>query len=108
MGEDDKGGRIIFSDGTEAKVEPLEYIAADYSNGEAMTVVPIIKINRAAEEIIASCSISTYDMLIILGYPNRRVIWLALLHHSERVRKKNMNRMRRWYHSNYGKTKLEV
>ena len=33
-------------------------------------------------------------------YPNKRVVFLALHHPQEKVRKKNINRIMRWYNKN--------
>ena len=36
----------------------------------------------------------------VKSYPNKRVIWLALYHKKERVRKKNLHRIIKWIERN--------
>lgn len=45
--------------------------------------------------------------IVLSGYPNKRIIYLALHHKKARVRKKNINRIMRWIRKegNNGDTK---
>lgn len=52
--------------------------------------------------------ISKFSEAICSEYPNRRVVWLAFNHRKARIRKKNMNRIIRWYQREVQNAKLQT
>lgn len=63
-------------------------------------ITPLIKelFNRISKFSEAICSV----------YPNRRIVWLAFNHRKARIRKKNMNRIIRWYQREVQNAKLQT
>lgn len=52
------------------------------------------QVQQALKEIVRLCD------LVLESYPDKRIVWLALHHKKERIRKKNRNRILKWIERN--------
>lgn len=80
-------------------------VSIDRSNGEdktACTVVALDAVGKAAILAVKTFSeavstVQAYTETLLSVYPNKRVLHLAKYHPKERVRKKNMRRVSKWF-----------
>lgn len=73
---------------TEAQIEAIEKVAELVQKAVAWIVEVVKRVAECIQEIVRT---------ILENYRNKRVIHLALHHGDKRVRKKNWNRIFRWY-----------
>lgn len=108
------------------KAECCPYIADAYADGTAEELQKVLSDLRdtkaddfqKAVETIQSLAQAMTDVLkpildeamkviktildaVLHSYPNKRVVWLAIHHPKERVRKKNRNRIIKWINQQY-------
>lgn len=103
MGEDEKEGTFYINGEKFEGIKEL-VISTDQSESGDMTAVTIAKLSEAFKTVsTVSCqcavslqTITTAFQAVLFCYPNQRIVWLALHHRRERVRKKNMRRITRW------------
>ena len=85
--------------------EKVEELLERTAKAAIDVVEEVVKaIRQIAEEIAPiiyefAIAASATAKNIYSQYPNRRVVWLALHHKRERVRKKNIRRIMRWVQS---------
>ena len=86
----------VFSDLTDTKSDDLQKAAETIQGlAQAMTdvLMPLLDEAMKVLKIVSDA--------ILRCYPNRRVVWLAIHHPKERVRKKNRNRIIKWINQQY-------
>ena len=121
MGEDNKEPKIYFVNGVETKLVEIDSLKVE--TGEEIDDELLFEIKNpsaslsfqgtmSSEMYKVLCGDETFEMyekavnrvlnaveiaFAYAAYPNSRVAHLAQYHKSERVRKKNMHRIMKWY-----------
>lgn len=104
-------GGALYVPGVSELIEPVDTVPLEQAIQHAKEVLiqayqPVIEeCARIVQEIMdvlvpyiqpAIEQIKRLWDLILESYPNKRIVWLALHHKKERVRKKNRNRILKW------------
>lgn len=80
-------------------------VSIDYSNGKDKTACVATAFNAVGKAAVlavkvfseAVSTVQAYTETLLSVYPNKRVLHLAKYHPKERVRKKNMRRVSKWF-----------
>lgn len=104
-------GGVLYVPGVSELIKPVDTVPMEQAFQQAKEKLlqiyqPVIeecaRIVQEIMDVLVPCIqpvmdeiIRTMD-LILESYPDKRIVWLALHHKKERIRKKNRNRILKW------------